>query len=347
MRRSLIVSTLILFGAGRGAAPLGVDDSDRFTGLDASPLAAAVIVGVGESIHLSGGLERARGRLTRHLVEEHGFDTLAVEVSWAEARLVDARYQACLRGEDALQEAVADPLWDGVLLLLEQLCETRLPLRVIGTDIQDTWSHRALLDPDWQDPALGSCHGGKVRSARELRQWGVANGFPAPTAAQTERCLTGLAARVPRDATEALAIASVRANQLRAEALLAQQDVGRAYNIREEAMFDVLQRERERVGAGRTVLLAHDGHVSYVAEQYTPIGARIRDARLPYRAISVTGYRVQTRYGAAHDPPAPRRGPLKRWYRDGHAFVFARARQSAGHDFVLFVSEAFRNLDGS
>lgn len=60
--------------------------------------AGVAVVGVGERLHRSGGLARARARLAERAVTSLGFGALAMEGSWVEGRAIDAQLHVCAAG---------------------------------------------------------------------------------------------------------------------------------------------------------------------------------------------------------------------------------------------------------
>lgn len=313
---------------------------------------AADVLGVGERIHLSGGLERARAAVAAYAIEELGFDALALEISWVEARVIDAGLQRCAQGARPPAVPFDDPLWDGIQPLLARICawnSSNPPVHVFGFDVQDAWNHRAILEAEQRDEALRQCHGAPFEGVQEMRAWGRANGFPPPTRAAHRTCLRQIRRRHAQetDPQALLALDSLKANQHRAWALFTQEDVSEAYRLREEAMFDVFLAERARVGAARVVMLAHDEHVARTSEEYDPIGGMLHaEPGLAYGNLSVSGYRVQTRLGERFDVPLPEEGsPEARWHDLGQpTLLIDHQEQAAGrHDGTIFVDQALRD----
>ena len=314
----------------------------------------ADLLGVGESIHLSGGLERARAEILLHAVEELGFRVVAAELSWFEGRQVDAELMACAGGgRDRVEAPFADPLWDGLRAPLQALCARNAarpedPVRFVGFDVQDSWNHRDLLEEatgKGPDAALRRCHGAWVDSAAALSAWGKAHGYPRPTPEDQDACLARLDAleAALADPTLRLALASLRATQLANFAHLARGDLPAAYEAREAALHPTLLGERARVGGGRTVLLAHDDHVGRTAPGYRPLGARLAaEPGLTYVALAVGGARVGSRLGKGLtlDPPAP--GSVEAaWAALPPARVLVDRRAlGEAHDARLYLDEA-------
>lgn len=113
----------------------------------------ANLVGLGESIHTSGGYHTAKHRVVRFLVERLGFRALAIESSWASAESVNAYVTTCQgSAEEALRGL--DAFWQSAEVrdLVEWMCQWnrthRRPkdrLTFFGFDIQQ---------PEADGPAL-------------------------------------------------------------------------------------------------------------------------------------------------------------------------------------------------
>ena len=309
----------------------------------------AEVVGIGESIHFSGGLERARARVGLEAVQTLGFRAVAFELSWIEARSVDAGLLACAQGAEVVVVPFDDPLWDGFRPLLQALCSFNAehpsdPVRAFGVDVQDAWNHRRLLEGGGPpDEALRSCHGAPFACSRELSRWGQDMGYPAPEARDQERCLARLEELAQTSSgTTAMAVASLVANETRARALFVDGDVAAAYEAREAAMAAVFHQERARVGEPRTVLFAHDTHVGRGPASYLPLGARLHP-ELAYAALSVDGYRVEARYEPNSDPPVPAAGSREHAWAELPGPAVLVELEDGPHDAVLYLDHASRD----
>ncbi|MCA9624797.1 MAG: erythromycin esterase family protein, partial [Myxococcales bacterium] len=147
-------------GAG-GAEPVAVwplsgvdfdapsDDLLPFAAL----VAEASVIGIGESVHTTGGELRMRARLIRYLVEAEGIRVIVLENEWEETeRTVAPHVDAC---SGTAEEAAMglNPVWWDVSTprLLAWLCaynQTHAddPVRVLGMDIRQAWyDHPAVV----------------------------------------------------------------------------------------------------------------------------------------------------------------------------------------------------------
>ncbi|HSG38079.1 MAG TPA: erythromycin esterase family protein, partial [Thermoanaerobaculia bacterium] len=147
LRRALPVLTLLLLGLGRPAAaaeggyPGGGPGFPLEPGVwrlhgispdlpadDLEPLrrvvANARFVGLGESIHTSGGYYQMKDRVVRFLVQNMGFRAFGIENPWRNADLVNAYVQTC----DGTPQEAQKPLfqiWQSteVGAMLQWMCE--------------------------------------------------------------------------------------------------------------------------------------------------------------------------------------------------------------------------------
>ncbi len=122
---------------------------------DLAPLAATVrdvdVVGLGESIHTSGGFARAKARMTRFLVAEQGFRVVSFENPWASSDTVNQYVQTCTgTPEDATRQL--DPIWWDVATAetLQFLCEWNRAhptdrVTFAGFDIRQPWVDEPAL----------------------------------------------------------------------------------------------------------------------------------------------------------------------------------------------------------
>ena len=195
---------LIATALGQPALDPSPVDLETQAGLEglAGITSGVEVLGIGESIHASTGLEEARFAATEFALEELGFTAVAIEISWLEARRVDAALQRCADGdglEDLNLESndLWDKAWQGAYRpLLERLCErnrTHPPIHVFGIDIQDTWNSRDLLEVGVADMTLREhCFGTRFNSQQELREWGQVNKRHPPTKQNQRSCLRHL-----------------------------------------------------------------------------------------------------------------------------------------------------------
>jgi erythromycin esterase-like protein len=348
---------LALIAAAFGQPTLDPSPVDLATGAGLEGLTDIAsdveVFGIGESIHASTGLEEARFAATEFALEELGFTAVAIEISWLEARRVDAALQRCADGaglEDLNLESndLWDKAWQGAYRpLLERLCErnrTHPPIHVFGIDIQDTWNSRDLLEVGTTDTTLReNCFGTRFNSQKELGEWGRANNRPPPTKQNQRSCLRHLKTLQRGELTDdqTLALQSIRANQRSVWSQHVQKDIKSSYNFREEAMTAAFHAERKRLKNPRTLLLGHDGHVARSDELYHPIGARLSED-LSYANLSVDGFQVETRMGAQFDPPSPEPGSAQdQWAKvEGPAVLILHPGEP--HDGTLYLDYAER-----
>lgn len=332
------------------------------TGLEALEglLGQAPVVGVGERHHFSGGLEQARARVLAHGIEHLGVRLVGMEISWSEGRGVDAALQACTKKARTVPVPPTDRLWAGVDPLLQFACafnnaHPKDPVRFFGFDIQDSWNHRARVE-DWlgqEDPEIRRCFGARFDSAKALRAWAEAHQFPPPVDVDRDACWARVDQLLGRDPPPDVvqSLQSLGANERTKQLLHVDRNRDAAYDTREAGMMDVFLAERARLGDGRTMFLAHDDHIGRKMPGYTPLGARLTAVLGDgYRALAVTGYRIESRLGPQYDQIGPPAGaPEHDWHALGRAQLLVDLHatgQAQRHDAALVVDHARRGLGG-
>jgi erythromycin esterase-like protein len=240
----------------------------------------ASVVGLGESIHTSGGFYRMKHRVFRFLVEKMGFRAFAIESPWIAADKVAAYVQTCEGSpEDALKGLFG--VWQSAEVrdMVQWMCEWNRSHRKLkdrltffGFDIQQPQDDRPALtaflertgvtvDSPWID-ALGDCAG--LSLAR-------------PSDASYARCTEGLqqidayfqqnaAAIVRQTSKPDFAIAKLNLTGLRAwedEAYYDSRDSLRSLDARDQGMAYAFGALRAlRAPKARTVIWAHNAHLA-------------------------------------------------------------------------------------
>jgi protein-L-isoaspartate(D-aspartate) O-methyltransferase len=109
--------------AAAGKALDSVDGPDVARLLD--DVRDARVVLLGEATHGTSEFYRARAAITAHLVEEHGFNVVAVEADWPDATRIDRYIRHRERGDHAEEAFTRFPVWmwrnEEVLALVERL----------------------------------------------------------------------------------------------------------------------------------------------------------------------------------------------------------------------------------
>src|SRR5690242_2930321 len=74
------------------------------------------IILLGEASHGTSEFYRARAAITRHLIEHHGFNIVAVEADWPDAAAVDhyVRHRGAHRGSEAPFQRFPQWMWRNV-----------------------------------------------------------------------------------------------------------------------------------------------------------------------------------------------------------------------------------------
>lgn len=285
-----------------GVTELGDPEADPELG-DLEPLAAIVgdaeLVGIGESVHTTGGQVRMRARLIRWLVAHADVRELVIESS---RTAIETRTQPYLETCTGDPEDAATGLhsiwWDrSTPSLLAWLCAWNqahpdATVRALGVDIRQPWSDApALADfygrlaparADLAD-AMRSCLGATYASEAAFFSDPVVLGYyaegsavPTPEAEHVA-CLAAadaLLADLEAHRAELVAASSEREVELARLAAvgmrafdesiyhLSRGDLAAANPPRDAAMADILLTLRRLdPPAGRGVLFAHNGHV--------------------------------------------------------------------------------------
>lgn len=279
-------------------ASLDLDGPDH----ELDPLGALVgdaeLVGLGESVHTSGGFYRAKHRVFAYLVRRHGFRALAIESSWQDAERI-GRYLATGEGDAA--EVTARglyPVWAcaetvGLVRWMRRwnVDHPDDPLSLFGFDVQQPEQDREALVG-----LLGGLEdmpvpGASTRLTEEARREGLAR-------------LDELGAELAGDELARLRVVGLRAWYGMA---------GRAteppgVQAREDGMAEALRVLRERrAGGRRTVVWAHNGHLAHATHRaglrgywmgaVRGMGTLLREELGEgYRAVALTGSHVATRW---------------------------------------------------
>jgi erythromycin esterase-like protein len=239
---------------------------------DLAPVAAAVasadIVGLGEAAHASAGFIGIKIRLSRELVEQHGFRAVMWETARVPARALDVYVQTCAGDPaDAVKKGL-DPIWADTQTVdfARWLCEWNKTnpndrVQVHGFDVQDPAADWAELEQFFAAAAPGD-----------------AQSWMAPLAAceqyDYEACKDGLAtvkARLVDSEAELLAqsspsaLATARIALTSYEAWQHESMIGgyaNSFEARDIGMAKVVQQLRDLHFPGKKALIwAHNIHV--------------------------------------------------------------------------------------
>lgn len=335
MWRVLLV--LCVACGGDPALPGGVA---RFDGTEPTPATAdlaplwrligdARIVGLGESVHTSGGFYAVKERVIRAMIEERGVRVIAFETPRDRARALDAYLVsgACDRpARDVFGHSVFEIFVDDhTYALMRWICERNArrpddPVHLFGFDIQQS---------DEDGPEIASFLSRQAPDDAPALQQAVSTCFidgTAPyTAEQHDACKAGLAtladwiaahravitAAGRAGALFELAFASFRAEQ--DHYFIVQTDLVGSNEPRDRGMAEVFQRvlALDYPADARVVVWAHNFHLSRAHDRvadtiYTPphtvsfgtvLAQVYGDA---YAPIAITGYAPGTNWPQVH-----------------------------------------------
>jgi erythromycin esterase-like protein len=287
------------------------DDLEPLRGI----IGKAQVVGLGESVHTSGGYYRMKHRVFRFLVEKMGFRVFAFETPWTDADQV-ARYVQTCDGDPVEAIRGLFGVWQSteVADLVQWMCEwnrahpkPKDKVQFVGFDIQQPGDDGPALmaflrrtgvpdDHEWMD-AIETCDG-------------VVSSFETIPQERHDQCLGGLAeieAHLRADAQslirqtskQDLELAKLFLVGLRAwENMNFEQDAGVSFAYRDEAMAYAFQALRAmRFPRAKVAIWAHNSHIS--RSNHTLNGARVMGMYLAeslksnYVNIALTAYNVE------------------------------------------------------
>ncbi len=305
---------------------------------DLAPLAAIVgdaqVVGLGESVHTSGGITLAKARLTRYLVETQGFRVLALEVPRADADVAGAWVAAC--EGDPTDAARHLGVWADTNTrdLLGWMCAWNGEhpadrVHLFGFDVQQPWADAPALrkflvlaaapgDQGQLIAGMARCDGADATDAADYQaKYGLDRTIPS---ADRDACTAGLDALdqyLTAHASELVAASSQGAlDQARVDLasfrgwqgyrVALNGDARAAMDARDAAMDAVFEGVRAmHFPSARTVIWAHDDHV---ARDHAAIQGSLADGAAGmggalaahlgggYVAIAVTGWDVEVNW---------------------------------------------------
>jgi len=267
------------------------------------------LVGLGETVHTSGGYHRVRSRLVRHMVEKLGFRAVALETPWRTAEVATRYVESCtgtpreaarsIFGVFASVQMASDFEW---------LCQWNREhptdkVAFWGYDEQEPWAHGALLRELVAGSApeatfakdLEACFGVKFSSLEEA--YGdpdartVLDGKRRLTDEELAACKSAVAGARSWFATNEATVASkasaayVRFAKLALEGINADEDqtywfprdVKRGFEARDVYMAKALLEIRELRSAGKRVaVIAHNTHLAHAQSKVDGVYAGVR-----------------------------------------------------------------------
>jgi erythromycin esterase len=305
-----------------GVSPLaGVDPS--LPDGDLAPLGAltgdAHVVGLGESIHTSGGFARAKSRAVRFLVEKMGFRVLSFEWQRTSGTVVENFLASGARSATVAAEGLSVWANTDVRDLIQWLRDWNVahpsdPVHFFGFDVQqpDTDSQALATYLQTAAPAdaaaltagLATCDTGQFLTTMKYAAadfTACMNGLGAVDQYFTQR-QAALIAASSADAYEWARIALVGLRAWQPSIFYDATDLKQAMEARDSGMAYVFTKTRAlRYPAARIILWAHNEHVSQHHDEIVGAfgeGARSMGTLLAaqlgadYVAVGLTGYDV-------------------------------------------------------
>jgi erythromycin esterase len=293
----------------------------------------ATDVGLGESIHTSGGFEAMKARLVRYLVEKAGFRVLAMETPRSAAFDVTDAYVRTCQGTSTDAARGIFPVFacDSTAQLLAWMCaydqtNPSDPVQFFGFDEQQPWtdyhelglylSQAAPADAAALTGGLQTCDGPQATSEYDYRK----NHSKDPySQANFDVCTRGLdaldaylsqnqAAVTQRTSTREFALAHVASVSLRAwqgQRFYENTDFQRSAQTRDLAMAVIYEALRSiYFPNAKAVLWAHDAHLmrdgnaaGYVENMGSVLSHDFGDAYVP---IGLSGWDVEVNWPGAY-----------------------------------------------
>jgi protein-L-isoaspartate(D-aspartate) O-methyltransferase len=296
----------------KAAEPLPDLDDPAF-GASFDRFGSARVVLLGEASHGTSEFYRARAAITRRLIEEHGFNIVAVEADWPDAASVDryVRHRPKREGEEAAFQRFPTWMWrnsdvDSFVGWLRRHNEALAPEAMAGFYGLDLYnlggSIRAVIDylDDVDPEAAGvareryGCLQPYAKNPAGYGRMAVTSGFARceqPVVQMLRELLQKRAEYRAADGDEFLDAAANARLVKNAEAYYRVMYHGAAesWNLRDTHMFETLCQILEAKGPGsKAVVWAHNSHIGNAA--HTEMGQVREELNI--------GQLVKERFGA-------------------------------------------------
>jgi erythromycin esterase len=290
-----------------GSDPSIADDSD-LSALD-DVIGDATAVGLGESIHTSGGFHDLKARIVRHLVEKKGFRLIAWEWQRVSGDVVEQYLTDC--PSDAVHAAQQLSVWSSTSVqhMLEWVCTFNQAhpsdrVHFTGFDTQQPATDLDKLTSYLQGAAPGDA-AGLVANLAECDRATDPDGKFAGQYAPCVAALDGIAqyfeahtaaleAASSHEKLELARIAQIGAKAWQVEIYNYTADYKASYQARDDAMAEVLARLTAlRYPGLKTIVWAHNYHLRKAGAKVTGEGAV---------GAPTMGMRIAERLGAAYAP---------------------------------------------
>lgn len=270
----------------------------------------ARFIGIGESMHGSGGLAEARNALTQVLVERADVRAIAVEAPWFQAERAQAWLERCAGAPGPAARGFSHPAFVDVASaeMLAWLCAHNqrhpdAPVQVFGFDNQEPWGVEPLA-------SLAGVEADAIHAACPMRS-GV-------DVEACDRLLDSLS-------VEGRWAEAVRGG-LRAWIHHLAGDE-HSIQLRDDAMAELFLARAEAIaGEGRIVLWAHNVHLAATPEldRFPEVPGR------PFRRWPVSGMGATLReaVGGAYRVIAIAAPSFELWRRDGRSVRWGAHRRS-------------------
>ncbi|WP_394830994.1 erythromycin esterase family protein [Pendulispora rubella] len=326
----------------------GVRGIHRFAGIDPSLpttdlqrlrviVGATPVVGLGESVHASGGYHALQERLVKFMVQEMGFRVLTLETARWRAEPLSA-YLASCQGDptDVLVRSIY-PAFTSTSMrnIVTWMCQWNTehpqdPVRFTGFDMREPWADHIAVEAFLHEgmPAdaealyagLSTCDAIKAVSRKDYNDNYANLPYPKESLDSCHRGLDAIEAYwnenecdiVKRTSERALGLARIAHMAFRQwqSRKFYRPSSFESYQGRDTSMAYTIANQWKLDGRPKTIVWAHNGHLQhtvYGPEGHDPHGAVPMGAQLKkelgrdYMAIAMVGYEVGF-LGAGPDP---------------------------------------------
>jgi erythromycin esterase len=299
----------------RGSDPAIANDAD-LAAIDAV-IGDAQAVGLGESIHTSGGFHDVKTRIVRHLVEDKGFRLITWEWQRTSGDVVEAYLQTC--SGDAKHAAAQLSVWSSVQVerLLEWVCSFNQAhpddrVHFMGFDVQqpaedlDTLTSWLTAHASADAPALtadlGQCDRAATGGASYVGKYQPCQAALTAIEGYLTDHAAALEAATSHEQVELARIAQIGALAWQGTAFNYAANIKASFQARDDGMGEVFRRLTAlRYPDQKTIVWAHNYHLRMAGASVTgqaAIGAPNMGMHLveqlgkAYVPIGITGYEV-------------------------------------------------------
>lgn len=322
--RILVPGAYAFSGTSFNVAPTDLAPLDEW-------LTGAEIVGLGEAAHASGGFYAFKARYIRHLVETQGVRAIAMETNRGPARTLDAYLQSACTGsaKSAIEAAEIEPSFadDNLLTLVNWLCRfnsqhTADPVHFYGIDTKqpefDLKEMKRFIER-LAEPSVTALFNALGDCKKTVDESYSADGRPIYDETHYFSCngseqnlwsaeINNRQAWVTKTSEKEVDtfVAALRSFiSWQDQVFYRERNLKRSYEARDSGMYNMLYHQRSYAGRPRTVVWAHNYHLTQahaaVTGDYAPgaatLGSLLRsEYGQKYQAVALLAWRAEVHY---------------------------------------------------